>query len=78
MKRSLHHGDARSLTRPKHCTEVPHFPQSHEIIPTVDHGELCDLADKYFGGLRTELDEDMKGSDAVCNDVGVFVGSDVR
>ena len=62
------------------------YVDTHYLAPSmvvagagaVDHGELCDLADKYFGGLRTELDEDMKGSDAVCNDVGVFVGSDVR
>lgn len=44
----------------------------------VDHSELCDLADHYFGGLRTELNEEEMNSDAVCLDKGKFVGSDVR
>ena len=62
------------------------YIETHYLAPSmvvagagaVDHGELCDLADKYFGGLRTELDEDMKGGIAVCNADGKFVGSDVR
>ena len=44
----------------------------------IDHGELCELADKYFGGLRSELDEEQRRSDAVCLDEGKFVGGDVR
>ena len=44
----------------------------------VDHGELCNLTDHYFGGLWTELDEEQRNSDAVCLDEGKFIGSDVR
>lgn len=44
----------------------------------VDHNELCDLANYYFGGLKTELNEEEKKSDAVCLDEAKFVGSDVR
>jgi processing peptidase subunit beta len=44
----------------------------------VDHGMLCELADHYFGGLRTELNDEQMKSDAVCLDEGKFVGSDVR
>jgi processing peptidase subunit beta len=47
----------------------------------VDHGELCELAERYFGGgrVRTELDEEQRNSGrAVCLDEGKFVGGDVR
>jgi hypothetical protein len=44
----------------------------------VNHGELCDLANKYFGGLRMDLNEEMKVGDAVCNDKGKFMGSGIR
>jgi processing peptidase subunit beta len=44
----------------------------------VDHGMLCDLANYYFGGLKRELNEEEKESDAVCLDEAKFIGSDVR
>eukprot|EP00584_Thalassiosira_punctigera_P017428 CAMPEP_0172549148 /NCGR_PEP_ID=MMETSP1067-20121228/18294_1 /TAXON_ID=265564 ORGANISM="Thalassiosira punctigera, Strain Tpunct2005C2" /NCGR_SAMPLE_ID=MMETSP1067 /ASSEMBLY_ACC=CAM_ASM_000444 /LENGTH=490 /DNA_ID=CAMNT_0013336483 /DNA_START=59 /DNA_END=1528 /DNA_ORIENTATION=- len=72
----------RSLTR----DDLREYIDTHYLAPSmviagagaVDHGALCELADHYFGGLRTELDEDQKLSDAVCLDKGKFVGSDVR
>ena len=72
----------RTLTR----DDLHEYIQTHYLAPqmviagagAVDHGELCDLAHHYFGGLRTELNEEERESDAVCLDEGKFVGSDVR
>ena len=44
----------------------------------VNHEELCDLAKYYFGGQKSELNEEQKQSDAICLDDAKFVGSDVR
>jgi processing peptidase subunit beta len=45
----------------------------------IDHRELCNLADRYFGGLRTELKEEQRRSRcAVCLDEGKFFGGDLR
>lgn len=71
-----------SLTR----NDLREYIDTHYLAPqmviagagAVDHGELCDLADHYFGGLRSELNEEERKSDAVCLDEGKFVGSDVR
>ncbi len=44
-----------------------------------DHLELCNLAYRYFGGLRTELNKEQRRSQCVvCLDKGMFVGGDVR
>lgn len=72
----------RTLTR----GDLKEYIDTHYLAPqmviagagAVDHSELCDLADRYFGGLRTELNEEERRSDAVCLDEGKFVGSDVR
>eukprot|EP00579_Thalassiosira_antarctica_P000018 CAMPEP_0201866206 /NCGR_PEP_ID=MMETSP0902-20130614/864_1 /ASSEMBLY_ACC=CAM_ASM_000551 /TAXON_ID=420261 /ORGANISM="Thalassiosira antarctica, Strain CCMP982" /LENGTH=481 /DNA_ID=CAMNT_0048391127 /DNA_START=71 /DNA_END=1513 /DNA_ORIENTATION=+ len=66
--------------------DLKEYIDTHYLAPSmviagagaVDHGMLCELADHYFGGLKSELDEDQKKSDAVCLDKGKFVGSDVR
>ncbi|KAL7538477.1 hypothetical protein ACHAXR_008571 [Thalassiosira sp. AJA248-18] len=71
-----------SLTR----DDLREYIETHYLAPqmviagagAVDHGMLCELADHYFGGLRTELNEEERKSDAVCLDEGKFVGSDVR
>lgn len=71
-----------SLTR----NDLREYIDTHYLAPqmviagagAVDHGMLCELADHYFGGLRTELNEQQMNSDAVCLDAGKFVGSDVR
>ena len=72
----------KSLTK----GDLREYIDTHYLAPqmviagagAVDHQELCDLADHYFGGLKTELNEKEKKSDAVCLDKGKFVGSDVR
>lgn len=73
----------KSLTK----GDLREYIDTHYLAPrmviagagAVDHGMLCDLADHYFGGLRTELnEEEIRKSDAVCLDEGKFVGSDVR
>lgn len=72
----------RTLTR----RDLRTYIDTHYLAPqmvvagagAIDHKELCDLADYHFGGLRTELSEQEKNSDAVCMDNGEFVGSDVR
>jgi len=72
----------KSLTK----GDLREYIDTHYLAPqmviagagAVDHQELCDLADHYFGGLKTELNEKEKKSDAVCLDKGTFVGSDVR
>jgi processing peptidase subunit beta len=67
--------------------DLREYIDTHYLAPSmvvagagrIDHGELCDLADRYFGGLRTELDEEQRRSGrAVCLDEGKFVGGDVR
>ncbi|KAL7539538.1 hypothetical protein ACHAWF_006439 [Thalassiosira exigua] len=75
-------GNINSLTR----DDLRMYIETHYLAPqmviagagAVDHSELCDLADHYFGGLRTELNEEQRNSDAVCLDKGEFIGSDVR
>ncbi|KAL9186873.1 hypothetical protein ACHAXT_010593 [Thalassiosira profunda] len=72
----------RSLTR----DDLREYIDTHYLAPqmviagagAVDHAALCELAEGYFGGLRTELDEEERRGDAVCLDEGKFVGSDVR
>ena len=72
----------KSLSR----DDLREYIDTHYLAPqmviagagAVNHGELCELADHYFGGLRTELNEEQMNSDAVCLDEGKFVGSDVR
>lgn len=72
----------RSLSR----DDLRMYIDTHYLAPqmviagagAVDHGMLCELADHYFGGLRTELNDEQMKSDAVCLDEGKFVGSDVR
>lgn len=72
----------RTLTR----DDLREYIHTHYLAPqmviagagAIDHGVLCDLAHHHFGGLRTELDEKQRESDAVCLDQGKFVGSDVR
>jgi processing peptidase subunit beta len=45
----------------------------------INHRKLCNLADRYFGGLRTELDEEQRRSGCtVCLDEGKFMGGNVR
>ena len=66
--------------------DLREYIETHYLAPrmviagagAVDHQMLCDLADHYFGGLKTELKEEEIASDAVCLDEGKFVGSDVR
>ena len=72
----------KSLSR----DDLREYIDTHYLAPqmviagagAVNHGMLCELADHYFGGLRTELNEEQMNSDAVCLDEGKFVGSDVR
>jgi len=72
----------RTLTR----DDLREYIETHYLAPqmviagagAVDHGQLCELADHYFGDLRSELNEEQMKSDAVCLDKGKFVGSDVR
>ena len=67
--------------------DLREYVDTHYLAPSmvvagagdVDHAELCDLAERYFGGIRTELDEEQRsGGGAVCLDEGKFVGGDVR
>jgi hypothetical protein len=45
----------------------------------INHRKLCNLADRYFSGLRTEINkEQRKSGPVVCLDEEKFVGSDVR
>lgn len=85
-------GLGRTILGPEQniCTltrdDLREYIDTHYLAPqmviagagAVDHSMLCDLADHYFGGLRTELNEEERKSDAVCLDEGKFVGSDVR
>lgn len=82
-------GPERNIASPTHGLtrwDLREYIDTHYLAPqmviagagAVDHGALCDLADRHFGGLRAELDEAQKNSDAVCLDEGKFVGSDVR
>jgi processing peptidase subunit beta len=72
----------KKLTR----EDLREYIETHYLAPqmviagagAVDHAQLCDLANYYFGGLKTELNEEQKKSDAVCLDKGKFIGSDVR
>ena len=72
----------KKLTR----EDLREYIDTHYLAPqmviagagAVDHSQLCDLANYYFGGLKTELNEEEKKSDAVCLDEAKFVGSDVR
>ena len=72
----------RSLTR----DDLREYIETHYLAPqmvitgagAVDHSMLCGLADHYFGGLKTELNDEERRSDAVYLDEGKLVGSDVR
>jgi processing peptidase subunit beta len=45
----------------------------------INHHKLCGLANRNFGGLRTEFDEEQRrGGRVVCFDEGKFVGGNVR
>mmetsp|Transcript_7353 Transcript_7353/g.16031 ORF Transcript_7353/g.16031 Transcript_7353/m.16031 type:complete len:485 (-) Transcript_7353:6-1460(-) len=85
-------GLGRTILGPERniCTlsraDLREYIDTHYLAPqmviagagAVDHGRLCELAEHYFGGLRVELDDAERESDAVCLDEGKFVGSDVR
>ncbi len=67
--------------------DLREYMDTHYLAPSmvvavagaIDHHEPCDLAERYFGGLRTELDEEQRrGGRAVCLDEGKFVGCNVR
>ena len=72
----------KNLTR----DDLREYIDTHYLAPqmiiagagAVNHSHLCELADYYFGGLKSELNEEQKNSDAVCLDTGHFVGGDVR
>jgi processing peptidase subunit beta len=72
----------KNLTR----DDLREYIDTHYLAPqmiiagagAVNHSHLCELADYYFGGLKSELNEEQKNSDAVCLDTGNFAGGDVR
>ncbi|KAL7467607.1 hypothetical protein ACHAXS_007847 [Conticribra weissflogii] len=72
----------RKLTR----GDLRAYIETHYLAPrmviagagAVDHENLCDLAEHYFGGLKVELNKEEIESDAVCLDEGKFLGGEVR
>ncbi len=70
--------------------DLQEFIDTHYLAPrmvimgagAINHRELCNLANRYFGGfggLRTELNKEQRRSGCtVCLDQGKFVGGNVR
>ncbi len=64
------------------CTDTHYLAPSMVIMGgarAIKHHKLCNLAERYFGSLRMELDKELRrGRCAVCLDKGKFVVGDVR
>jgi processing peptidase subunit beta len=67
--------------------DLQEYMDTHYLTPSmviagagaINHRELCNLAKRYFGSLRMELNEEQRrGGRTVCLDKGKFVGSNVR